>query len=529
VGFDARKDLSVCGLLLVCTLAVFGPVLGFDFVAFDDDIYVFENLRVRTGLWPGNVAWAFSPQIGHWHPLTWLSYMLDVELFGVDPRAHHGTSLLLHACNGMLLYAGLRALTGSRVRSAAVALLFAIHPLHVEPVAWIASRKDVLSGSFFLLTLLAYASFVRRGGATRYGMLMGAFALGLMSKPMLATLPCVLLLLDCWPLARVDPQRIAHSGWLLVREKLPLFALSVASSLMTVLAADRGGALRVIEVDDRVANAVIGYAAYLSKTIWPVHLLPFYPNLGANVPASQLLGAVGWLVGGTAAAIVGWRRMPYLAVGWLWFLGMLLPVSGVVSFGGHGYADRYTYLPLIGLFIAAVWGVADLAARSRVVRAAVVGLGAVALGVLLVVARAQVGHWQTSETLFEHAVRSAPDNTLMHYKLGRVYSRQGRLEEAAGEYLRALELAPRYIQPRNSLGLIWLRQGRLDEAISSFREVLRVAPDDAPAHLNLGIALERLGRDDEAARHRQRAIEIDPGLARQSLSTDAAEPPSPAR
>jgi hypothetical protein len=292
----AREDLAAYGILLACTLAVFWPVLGFDFVAFDDDIYVFENLRVRTGLWPGNVIWAFSPQIGHWHPLTWLSYMLDVEIFGVDPRAHHGTSLLLHVCNGMLLYAALKLLTGSCIRSAAVALLFAIHPLHVEPVAWIASRKDVLSGSFFLLTLLAYAGFVRRGGTARYLAVVGAFALGLMSKPMLATLPGVLLLLDYWPLARVDAQQAARSCWLLVREKLPLFALSAASALATMFAADRGGALRTLEVDDRIANGVVGYAAYLSKTFWPVDLLPFYPNLGANVPASQLVAALGLLV-----------------------------------------------------------------------------------------------------------------------------------------------------------------------------------------------------------------------------------------
>ncbi|HWS16155.1 MAG TPA: tetratricopeptide repeat protein [Candidatus Methylomirabilis sp.] len=517
-----HRFAATCLFLALSVLAVYGRTAWHPFITFDDEQYVASNPVVQRGLTADGAAWAFrTTHATNWHPLTWLSHMTDVELFGVDPGAHHLVNVLLHAANAVLLFLALRAMTGAAGRSAFVAALFALHPLHVESVAWIAERKDLLSGMFWILSMWAYAAYAARGGMPRYLLTAGCLALSLLSKPMAVTLPFVFLLLDFWPLRRagtVPPRR-------LVLEKVPFLALALASCVVTYAAQKSGGAVSPfpIPVGARLANAAVSYVAYLGKTFLPVSLSVFYPHPwsfgGPGHPAWQWGGAVLSLAALTALALRGAKERPYLATGWLWFLGTLVPVIGLVQAGEQGMADRYTYLPLTGVFLIVAWGVPDALGDRPWRRPALGAAAGAALAALATVSFAQAGLWRDSVTLFRHAAAVTENNWMAHANLGLAFERTGDVRQAVSHYEEAVRLKPEYELARNNLGSIYERSGRLDEAIVQFRFALAYRPDYAEAHNNLGIALAEKGLMDEAILHFREAIRLNPGfvLARENL------------
>jgi tetratricopeptide (TPR) repeat protein len=511
--------------LIALELWVFLQLRTHHFITLDDSLYVTGNPVVKSGLTWSGVAWAFTTaHAANWHPLTWLSHMLDVSLFGLDAGSHHLTSLVLHIASTLLLFRVMFRMTGALGRSAFVAALFGVHPAHVESVAWIAERKDVLSTLFWWLTIWAYVRYVRRPVWSRYALVIVIFACGLMTKPMLVTLPLVLLLLDVWPLKRA-------SSWIsLVREKLPLLVLVLISSVVTVVVQRSGGA--VVEVGRlpiyaRVENAVVSYAAYLGKAFWPVSLCVFYP-----FPSSIALGQVGLalcvLLGVTIAAIAFRRRYPYLLVGWLWYLGTLVPVIGLVQVGEQSMADRYTYVSFVGIFIAVAWGLPDLiagvigSAREAARRRADVVLGLVAMlviGVLTGVARIQVSYWIDDLTLWRHVVEVVPTSAVAEANLGGILGRSGKWDEARTHFEQALRLNPDLNLGRQSLavadheiGLELTRQGKVGQAAAAYRESIRAKPDFAVAHHDLGLALFSQGLMEDAIREDSEAIRLEPRL-----------------
>jgi tetratricopeptide (TPR) repeat protein len=557
VSFSLRRralSLGLPVLLFVLVLGAFVPVLRNDFISFDDGTYVTLNTHVQAGLSWAGLKWAFlSSEGSNWHPLTWLSHMLDCELFGLRPWGHHLTSIILHGLNTIALFFLLRKMTGSTWRSFFVAAFFGLHPLRVESVAWVAERKDVLSAFFFLLTLFAYARYAQRSTPAFYLWALLFFAFGLMSKPMLVTLPFVLLLLDYWPQSRAgrppapkgsvtpavsfSPAR--RFGWLLI-EKIPFFLLALASSVITFVVQNKAGATRMIgqlPVFARFENALISYCRYLGKLGWPVHLSIFYPHPG-HWPLVEFMGAGLLLAILTTAAIRVRRQHPYLLVGWFWFLGTLVPVIGLVQVGRQSMADRYTYIPSIGLFIALVWGIdalagsfpkrsdseplSDLAQVStKAVRIQVwakagslqtLALFAAVVGILLCGALTyhQAGCWRNSESLFRHALAIDRDNYLAHGNLGNALERQGKLAEAMGEYDEVLRLQPDDVNTRNGLGSLLLELGRTDDAIGQFEEALRRLPSFAEARNNLGYLFQRQGRLDQAIVQYELALKLNP-------------------
>lgn len=528
--------------LLALTLTVFAPVRHFSFVSWDDPRYVSENPVVGRGLTLSGVVWALtSPGQFYWHPITWLSHMADVQVFGMRAGAHHVTNLVLHAAATLLLFWVLRRMTGRTGRSALVAALFAVHPLHVESVAWIAERKDVLSGLFWMLTLWAYAGYVRTPGRARYAAVTVFFALGLMSKPTLVMLPLVLLLLDVWPLNRMGPaepalrprarrppasNRVAG----LLFEKIPLFALSIAGSAATFLAQLHVGAvegLDTLPLRERLSNAAVSSVGYVLTALWPARLAAFYPFrpvAGWWVACCLLI-----LAGLSYAAVRARGRRPYLTVGWLWYLAVLLPAIGLVQVGSQSMADRFTYLPLIGLTVALVWGVGDLLASWRVPRLAV---GASALALVAACAgsaRAQVRYWRDSETLWQRAVDVVPNNDLAHANLGLVLAAAGRSDEALAHFSEAVRILetpevwtgtgrgtppPDYAALlHGQVGLLLGRQGRMKEAIPHLREVVGLRPARADARQALAQALASDGELDEAIGELREALRLEPGRA----------------
>ncbi len=530
--------------LVALTFAVFAPVRHFSFVSWDDPGYVTENPVVSRGLTPAGVAWAFtSPGHFYWHPLTWLSHMTDVRIFGMQAGAHHVVNLVLHAAGALLLFWLLRRMTGKTGRSLFVAALFAVHPLHVESVAWIAERKDVLSGVWWMVSLWAYLEYVRKPGRARYAWLVVFFALGLMSKPTVVTLPVVLLLLDVWPLGRVRLAAIenpsaATEGAAVRRaarrtafyEKIPLFALSVAGSAVTTVTQVYVGSVQSLEtvpVGERLSNAVVSTISYIGMALWPVRLAAFYPF--RSIAGWRALCCLLILAGVSYATLRLRRRRPYLMVGWFWYLVTLLPMIGLMQVGSQSMADRFTYVPLIGLLIAFAWGAGDLLASLGVHRVAV---GAMALAVVAVcagAARAQVGYWRDSETLWQRAVDVVPNNDLAHANLGLVLAAADRSDEALAHFSDALLIIetpdvrtgtgrgtppPEYAALlHNEIGHLLGRQGRWREAILHFGEVVRLRPDFADGHYALGQALSLEGRLDEAIRESREAIRLEPGRA----------------
>ncbi|HZY85526.1 MAG TPA: tetratricopeptide repeat protein [Gemmataceae bacterium] len=520
---DSRVELFAAAALAALTLLVYSPTFHYPFVRYDDPDYVAANRHVQAGLSAAGARWAFTTfDCGNWHPLTWLSLQLDAELFG-GPNAggYHRTNVLLHAANAALLLLVLARMTGAVWRSAVVAGLFALHPLHVESVAWVAERKDVLSTLFWVLTLAAYLHYVRRPGAWRYLAVAASFALGLLAKPMLVTLPCVLLLLDYWPLRRMgngewgmgneehSPFPIPHSPFL---EKVPLFALAGASCVVTYLAQSQGEAVASVEAIPpaaRVGNALLAYVGYIGKALWPTRLAVYYPHPGTAIPVARALGAGLFLAVVTALVLGPGRRRPYLAVGWLWYLGTLVPVIGLVQVGGQAMADRYTYVPLIGLFLLLTWGVTDLALAWRLPRGYLAAAAAVALSACAALTWVQVGHWESNLRLWQHAAAVTEGNAQAHINLGAAYARRGQLSAARREYESAVAVNPRYAMPHFNLATVLAKMGRPAEALAEYRKAAELDPENAHPHNNLGDLLRSLGRPEEAVAEYRRAVALD--------------------
>ncbi|HMG03856.1 MAG TPA: tetratricopeptide repeat protein [Chthoniobacterales bacterium] len=516
---------------------VFGQTLQYDFVNYDDPSYVYENPNVSKGLTVGGVEWAFThSHARNWHPLTTLSHMLDCQLFGMRAGGHHAINILLHALAVILLFLVLRQMTGRWQRSAFVAGLFAIHPLRVESVAWIAERKDVLSGVFFMLTLGAYVRYVHRRSTGRYLTVVLVFVLGLMSKPMLVTLPFVLLLLDYWPLQRIgqlassktagksfSPASRLRALMPLLLEKLPLFVLSAASSLVTFLVQKTGGAQAdPMPLVWRANNALIGCLTYLRQMVWPVKLAPFYPHLEGGLPVWEPALGLIFLLTITITVWVQRRTNAYLVTGWFWYLGMLVPVLGLVQVGAAGWADRYTYLSQIGLYLCLSWGMADLSARLPQ-RRAIPGMGAVlVIGTLAWVARIQTAHWRNSESLWTHTLAVTTESGVAHNNLGEVLYQRGQIDEALAHYEKALQIRSREQTSRYdfllalthaNIGAALQRKGLLDEAIGHYQKATELQPDYAEGYLGLGGALAAKGQLDDAIVLLQKAVMIRPDFA----------------
>jgi tetratricopeptide (TPR) repeat protein len=498
-GLPTAKSRVIAIALVVLVGAAYGRVVHNGFVAYDDPDYVTNNPHVRAGVTLDTWSWALTTgHTANWHPLTWMSHALDCQLFGIDPAGHHLVSAGLHAINAVLLFLALHALTGALWRSAVVAALFAVHPLHVESVAWVAERKDVLSTLFGFLVLLVYARHVARPTRATRILIPILFALGLMAKPMLVTLPFVLLLLDVWPLRRWE-RMLPPSA--LIREKVPLFVLAMASCGATLIAQQRGGAmmsLDVLPLATRAGNAVVAYVAYLAMTFRPTGLGMFYP-LVVPVPAWKVIGALAILASITAATLAMWRRARYLAVGWLWYLGTLVPVIGIVQVGLQSLADRYTYLPLVGVFIMIAWGSTDLLGASARSRSALATVAAVAVGGCAVLTWRQVALWRDSETIFVHTLAVTSENYVMQGNLGGVLLDERRTDEAVVHLEEALRIHPGQAGVLSNLGVAALWRGRLDEAEAYFRDALKANPASASARSNLRVVLEKKGAPSSAA------------------------------
>jgi Flp pilus assembly protein TadD len=528
----ARKTLrsSRSALLMICvtlvglTWIVFGQTLRHDFTNYDDNTYVYDNANITGGLTGPAILWAFTQtHAGNWHPVTSLSHMLDCQVYGLNAGGHHLTNVLLHTLAVVLLFLLLRQTTGELWRSAFVAAVFAIHPLRVESVAWVAERKDVLSGVFFMLTLLAYARYAAsERSLRRYLLVAFCFALGLMAKPMLVTLPCVLLLLDYWPLCRFGSHSSGNDTTIarrstfprLVAEKLPLFLLTLVSSLLT-WRAQQAFVRTTTEISLllRAENAVVSYVRYLQQLLWPTDLAPFYPHPQAMLPLLSVIAALALLVAISAVVLYFGRRLPYLITGWGWYLVMLLPVIGLIQVGEQAMADRYTYLPHIGIVLALTWTVGAATAGARQWQRAV-ACTAVALMVALAwCGGQQTRYWRDSESLWLHTLAVTKNNDLAHNNLGEVWSRRGRGDDAIREFQAALEITPESPLARNNLGLAFLKEGRTGEAIEEFRRVLSREPQSVQARLNLAGALLRSGRITEAIAEYEEAVAIKPDLA----------------
>ncbi|MGD0815093.1 MAG: tetratricopeptide repeat protein [Verrucomicrobiota bacterium] len=499
------KAVAVCVLLAAMTFAVFGQTLTHGFVDIDDYTYVVKNPMVARGLTHDGIIWAFTHvHSSNWHPLTWLSHMLDCQLCGLHPGGHHLTSVLLHTASAILLFLVLRRMTEALWRSAFVAAMFAIHPLRVESVAWVAERKDVLSGLFFMLSIAAYVRYARLPWSFgRYGLVLLLFAMGLMCKPMLVTLPLVLLLLDYWPLQRMETRKLSR----LVMEKLPLLALSAASCVVTLLAQNK--ALQSTESSSlplRLANALTSCMVYLGQMIYPAGLAVFYPFPHHGLPEWKVALAGMLFAGITSAALWQRRKQPWLLMGWLWYLGMLLPVLGIVQVGDQSHADRYTYLPQIGLYVAVTWLVAEWCANRAMLGFLMTGVA----GLLMVCAWKQTAYWKDNETLWTHALACTTGNSLAEYNLAYDFVEKGRLDEAIGHCQKALDINPDNPDAHNTLGVALVKKGRVDEAIGHYQVALRLEPSNAKVHFNYGEALEKREKWDEAISQYRLALQCNP-------------------
>src|SRR6266496_6105719 len=512
-----RADLLILLGLAIVTFGIYAQVIGHRFITFDDPSYIEENPMVNRGVTLGGLAWAFSTfHEGNWHPFTWIAHMIDSQLFGMIAGGHLLVNALIHAASTLLVFWFLFGTTRARWPSALVAALFALHPLHVESVAWAAERKDTLSTFFGLLSLIAYVRYAEAPSISRYVWTAVTLALGLMSKQMLGTWPLVMLLLDYWPLRRFQRSEV-RSQWSAVRglvvEKIPLFALAAASTIITLIAASRGGAVRTLAHEPialRLSNAVVSYAKYLLRAFWPNDLAVYYPFPEAGIPAWQIIGAALLLIGITGFCFFQRKLRPYLIVGWLWFLGTLVPVIGLVQVGRQTMADRFFYIPSIGLFIALVFGLADIAERRRV--APWLGAG-VALGVLLILAtltNAQIHRWRDSFALFEHTLAVTPSSLLIEYDLGVAFAESDRYDEAAPHFEKALQIRPDDYMSLLYMGITRFHQGRMPEAIEYAQAAIRSQADSPRAHDLLGMALAKQDRNDDALDEMRRAVELAP-------------------
>ena len=538
---DTRRTIAFCALLGLITIAVFGRVFHHDFVDYDDQDYVTENPHIQAGLTWEAVRWAFGEaHAANWIPLTWISHMLDCQLFGLNPGWHHLTNLLLHTANTLLLFLILKRMTSVVLPGGAVALLFAIHPLHVESVAWVSERKDVLSTFFFMLTVWAYARYVEfkdqdpkskveqhiaissKRARVNYLLAIWFFAFGLLSKPMLVTLPFVLLLLDYWPLARFqNKDRKSDFSILgpLVREKIPFFALALIACVITFSVQRQGGAMVLMEtipLKSRLINAVVSYGRYLFNTVWPANLSAFYPMPSAW-PTWEVIVSLLVLCVISVLAIRHRTTHPYMVVGWFWFLGTLVPVIGIVQVGIQSMADRYTYIPLIGLFIVVAFGLKDLIENQPEWRLGFGIAAGMALTLCALLAANQASYWRNTTTLFEHALAVTTDNALAEYSLGVVRVREQNYADAYSHFAEALRIKPDYGEAHNNLGLLLVMNGKLDEGIAHYRQALDARTDTSELHFNLASALFAKGELDAAAAECRTALKSKPGFAAAGL------------
>jgi len=506
--------------LAIATLAVYGQVIGHQFIDLDDDLSIRDNPMVNAGLTLKGIAWAFTTfHDSNWHPVTWISHMVDCQFFGLNAGGHLLVNALIHVANTLLLFLVLKRLTGASWRSAIVAALFALHPLHVESVAWAVERKDTLSTFLGLLSLLAYARYAEAPSWKRYALVALWLGLGLMAKSMLVTWPFVFLLLDYWPLRRVEWQpadgigRFAKAWVPLIREKLPLFCLVAISMVVTYLAQSYGGTQALVDAPFslRLSNAIVSYAKYLFLTVWPSGLGVYYPLSPGGVPAWQLAVAIVFLLALTAIAIREARQRPYLIVGWFWFLGTLVPVIGLVQVGvGFAMADRYHYVPSIGLFVAIVFGLSDLANAWRIGRVTIAAASAIVLLILGSLTGIQASRWRDSLTLFERTLSVTSNNALIQNQMGTVLNRQGKHAEAVPYFAEALRIKPDYFHALANMGRVLRQQGKGAEAIGFYQRALKVRPDSVKARMQLALVLVKEEKGDEALQQFYEAMKLAP-------------------
>jgi tetratricopeptide (TPR) repeat protein len=519
---DKSWTLLIYLILVLTIFIVFYQVRNFDFVNYDDPVYITRNRPVNTGLTFQGLIWAFTTgHAGNWHPLTWLSHMLDCQLFGNRPGWHHLTNLLLHIANSLLLFAVLKRMTRALWQSAFVAALFALHPLHVESVAWVSERKDVLSTLFWMLTIAAYLRYVEKPGVARYLLTLLMLALGLMAKPMLVTLPFVLLLLDYWPLNRFqkqvaeDTEQHNHRHGKtplqsLVLEKVPFFVLVIISSVVTFLVQRTGGAVKRIEaipLMSRMANAFVSYLEYIAKTIWPARLAAFYPHPGSKLPIWQTITAAIVLLAITICVFRLRRTRKYLPAGWFWYIGTLVPVIGLVQVGDQAMADRYTYVPLIGLFIIIAWGVPDILRKWQYRKITLTVSSGLVISALVVCSSLQTSYWRNSIALFKHALEVTEDNYVAYFCMTESLRQQGEKALALYYNSQSVRIKPDYLEAHNGLGIGLLEAGRIEDAISQFKMMLNIKPDFVEACANLGYAYYLKGDLDNAIEYSKQALQ----------------------
>ena len=516
-----RPDLLILLGLAVMTFASYAQVIGHQFITLDDPTYIQGNSMVNRGLTRAGIAWAFTTfYAANWHPLTWISHMIDCQLFGTNAGRHLLVNALIHVANTLLVFWFLLRATHARWPSALIAALFALHPLHVESVAWASERKDTLSTLFGLLSLIAYVRYAEAPSRKRYTWIAVTLGLGLLAKPMLVTWPFVMLLIDYWPLRRFRAassarrSEVATELWPLLREKLPLFVLAAASAIMTLIAQSREGAVRTLAHDPialRLSNALVSYAKYLLLTFWPNDLAIYYPFAG--IPAWQIIGAAFLLIGTTAFCLSQRKIRPYLIVGWLWFLGTLVPVIGLVQVGGQIMADRYFYIPSIGLFIAVVFGLADITRSLRVAPSLSAAIAGIVLLVLATLTNTQIRRWHDSFTLFEHTLAVTPPNLRIEHNLGVALGVSDRYDEAAAHFEKALQIDPNFYDGLVAMGVTRAHQGRLPEAIEYFQAAIRSQPDAPKARVQLAHALWTQDRNQAALEEMDRASQLAPNDA----------------
>jgi protein O-mannosyl-transferase len=530
----------LCLLLALATLALYNPVVHNGFTNLDDDFYVTHNPHVIAGLTWGTVKWAFtSYEAANWHPLTWLSHALDCQLFGLNPVGHHYVTVLLHATNAVLLFLLLESATGLTWSSLMVAALFALHPVNVESVAWVAERKNVLSMMFFMLAMHAYGWYVRRGGVKRYAVIASLFALGLMAKPEIITLPFVLLLWDYWPLHRIGGGSVLSSQFadlgeklaenaaapgapvprsfsFLLLEKIPLLLLAAGSGVITVLAQRSGDALRTLNgefsIRARIGNVVVSYVRYLGKAFWPQRLAALYPHPGNALPTWEILASAALLLF-LSALVLRWRNRRYLLVGWFWLLGTLVPVVGIIQVGVQAMADRYAYLSYIGLFVGVVWGIAEIARMRRIPAAWLAVPAVLVLATLGAVSRRQISYWHDSETLWRHALNVTKDNYRAHDGLARALAKEGRSEDAIAEFKAAQNLRDYNASAVLDLGVYEQLHGHIREALEQYKRSVNASPDSksrAVAFSCLGLAYLQMGDIDRARLSYAEALRQNP-------------------
>lgn len=538
--FDRHAALAAV-LLAGMTLAVFAPVVSFQFVNVDDHLYVTGNEHVQRGLTWHNAVWALTTlDAANWQPVTWISHMLDVSLFGLKPGGHHATSLLIHTLNVILLFFWLRSITGALGKSAVVAAIFAVHPLALESVAWIAERKNVLSTLFLLLALWAYAGYARKPGVFRYLLVVLWFSLGLMSKAMLVTLPFALLLLDYWPLRRLGftpmatesskPQAAEYSQplarapaticfWRCL-EKIPLLALAAGSAVLTVKAQALDNEIKMVSLPSRVANAMVSYGTYLWQMVWPSKLAIFYPFQDRSVFSWAVIGSLVLMCAITGLAVWQVKKRPYFAVGWFWYLGTLVPVIGLVHVGDLAHADRYTYVPLLGVFIAIVWGAAEVGMRFSALRYGMIAGAGLVVVALAVTTTRDISYWHDGISISEHSLAVTGPNCLMERALGEAFYSEGRLDEAVEHLTRSFEIQPTDVA-FFEMGTIKLQQQKLEEAAFYYEKALQYPGEAvmlAQIHNNLAVLEMQQGSLVEAEKHFRESVVLDPTSARHRIA-----------